>query len=196
MIYRLANDSTVPREHLPQHFIKWASRYYSPVSDISAIDESVVEERAAQEMASYTAEKSATAFPEDIASVADPDTFWRSCIVMYRVLPSVYWENSQRALFDNVEFLPEVDVLMIWCNRSPGTCLWGAKTLQDRLVAAQQSGKACRKMKFVKLDGANHMVGSHIWYVAHDLKGSVAVSLGRTRTDDTPLGRALVVSKS
>ncbi|KAH9934518.1 uncharacterized protein BXZ73DRAFT_45795 [Epithele typhae] len=51
----------------------------------------------------------------------------------------------------------EVEVRVVWCDRSIWPSAWAGKRLEEELAAAREDGKAMRKVQVARFRGANHM---------------------------------------
>lgn len=55
---------------------------------------------------------------------------------------------------------PEVEVCYIWCLRSTWDTTWGAWALKKELEDTEQKGIAIRRVRMMRIRGANHFVRS------------------------------------
>ena len=117
--------------------------------------------------------------PAEYLEVADPGVVLRSYASMRHVKPEVFNSNMRGALFDTGGVWPNVEALSIWCNQSTSDCVWAAKVILD-LSREKDPGKIPRKLRFAKLEGANHFVSARQFAHARScIHKPIAGSLGQ-----------------
>lgn len=160
-MYHPLGDPTVPLEERNKSFMRWVAAYCEPMSDISSIDLPALRTRRDMHEISEdhsiqpTIDKMSA---EEIESTTDPSVWQRSARYLRYIPRELYWNNTQRALFDTRGDLDNVKGLILWCDMSPSLAVWGAKNLHDRMTAAEREGTRVRQLDMIKLSGANHFV--------------------------------------
>ena len=138
----------------------WAASYYEPMSDIEAINLTSLQSRTEVVEGSGVKSSLNGMSAEDLVDTTDTTVWMRSGQHLRNIPREIYWHNTQRALFETGEVLPNVDVLVLWCDMTPSIVLWAIRNIHDRMLDAQnqQKGKGMREIKIVKLERANHFV--------------------------------------
>ena len=99
--------------------------------------------------------------PEDLQAAADPSTLAKSGRYLAGIPRNILWDNTEFSLFDTKGVLPSVDMLILWCDSSPAVCIWTAKSLFERIVAAERAHTLGRQVRMVKLERVNHFVSGN-----------------------------------
>jgi hypothetical protein len=69
--------------------------------------------------------------------------------------------QAQKVLFDEKqvnEVLPKVEVVHIWCTRTQWYCVYGMMETERQHKECLKQGKKVRPIRFVEIEGANHLV--------------------------------------
>lgn len=69
--------------------------------------------------------------------------------------------QTQKVLFDEQvakEVLPKLEVVYIFCTRSPWTSVWGMIETERLYKNNVAQGRKVRPIRFIQIEGANHFV--------------------------------------
>ncbi|KAL1950823.1 hypothetical protein VTO73DRAFT_5947 [Trametes versicolor] len=103
--------------------------------------------------------------PRVLRDVTHPDIFADTQHLLWALSFDMYRQNLSRALFDCrfddgsgmlKEVWPALRVHVVWCDRSPGDCLWASAVIHAKYKDAEP--KYRRPVEFHKLEDANHFV--------------------------------------
>ena len=147
------SDPAVPLDDKPAAFASWVSSYFTPVACISDITRETLRKRA--EEGTPTVQ---TLSPEDLARIVEGDVIFRSGGLMLQTRPEIHERHTRCTFLDADLVLPDVEVVALWCDRSPWVTVWAAKVLEELLHQERDRGKRRMPTSLVKLENANHFV--------------------------------------
>ena len=137
-------------------FLGWCSAHYAAVS---APEDMTPEALLARDAAPLATPSSFKGLAQDeLARLVDPGVVGRSALVI-ATAPEIRTAHTRRALFDADAVLPDVEVLVLWAERSPWITVWGAKLVQGFMDEKAEPGKTKRQLQLGKVENANHFVG-------------------------------------
>lgn len=103
--------------------------------------------------------------PRVLRDLTHPDIFAETQHLLWALGFDMYRQNLSRALFDCrfddgsgtlKEVWPALRVHVVWCDRSPGDCLWASAVIHAKYKDTEP--KYRRPVEFHKLEDANHFV--------------------------------------
>lgn len=95
--------------------------------------------------------------PEERERTIDPEIGTRSLAVMGTDM--AIRQRHARCAFSNADaVLPDVELLVFWCDQSVWFTTWGAKVFDDLVSEAPVEGKRKRPASIFRIRGANHCV--------------------------------------
>lgn len=150
--YHPFRDPTLNLEEKIERGESWISGYFTKVLDLEAVTPELLAARTSQhDIHTYppspTAHKLSTTLRmprEELDALVDRAALVRSSLPFLRVHPSVFRENFERALFRTDGALPDVKVLVVWCDETFVDPIWAAKVISDALKEPI-SERQCRR---------------------------------------------------
>lgn len=162
-LYVPLRDPRIPLEKMGAAFGRWATGFVTPLPELTT-DVQILSAR--QDL--YEVTKQVHLAPtvdqvpkDDLGSLVFPGVLDRSARYIFTSMPfDLYRRNTEKALFRPPIALANVGILLVWCDMSPGTCPWAAKTIVDQYEEASAAGSRLRPLEVLKMENANHCVCS------------------------------------
>lgn len=150
------NDDSIPWPEKPAAFFTWITAYYTAIPDESpsTISPETLRARTTSGTPAFHALPA-----QELKRMIEPDVILRSGALL-GTNPEIHQRNTYHTFFDAANTLPEVDVVAFWCDRSAWSLVWGAKALDDIRKQESVTGKHKRRISFLKIKDANHLVSS------------------------------------
>ncbi|GJE91026.1 hypothetical protein PsYK624_071740 [Phanerochaete sordida] len=147
-------DPSIPPEKIPDAFVDWASSYFAPVPEGVPI---TVEALLKYHMYLPCAPTLRTVSPEERERTVDREIGTRSLAVMGTDM-AIRQRHARCAFSDADAVLPNVELLVFWCDQSVWFNTWGAKVFGDLVSEAPSEGKRKRAASIFRIRGANHCI--------------------------------------
>lgn len=147
-------DPSVPPEGIVDAFVDWASSYFVPVpEDVPITVEALLEHHKALPRTPTLR----TMSPEELERTVDPEVATRSLGVMGTDM-AIRQRHARGAFSDRDAVLPDVELLVFWCDQSVWFTTWGAKVFGDLVSQPADAGKRKRPARLLKIKNANHCI--------------------------------------
>ncbi|EKM49940.1 uncharacterized protein PHACADRAFT_213720 [Phanerochaete carnosa HHB-10118-sp] len=147
-------DPSIPPEKKADAFLDWASAYHTAIPDGVAI---TPEALLKYNIALPRTPTLRTLAPEDLERTIDRTVATRS-VAISGTDARIRQRHARRAFLDADAVLPDVDLLVLWCDQSVWLTIWGVKVFDNLASEEVEPGKRKRRASLLRVRDANHFV--------------------------------------
>ncbi|KIP10561.1 hypothetical protein PHLGIDRAFT_495392 [Phlebiopsis gigantea 11061_1 CR5-6] len=152
-------SAEVPHAQKPTAFAQWVSSHFAPPPPAAAPPRLTADALHACAVLPAQPPTLCALAPDELAATFEPGVIDRSGRILWCAgLPAVLRRCVRRTLLDGGAVLPDVNVVVLWCDQSIWMCVWAAQVLVDTLQEAPVDGGRKRWTDIVRVENANHFI--------------------------------------